>query len=181
MKLIGALILQNDNFVIDSHFELGFVGFFSRNDIKNLLLFFCKEISKKIKTNDAFHVVFDDKTNSYGCFKKFLDYTYCVLYDNEYPLQIIKKILFLYREKKLKSSYILKNYNDPNNVDDLKQFRDIQQKLNDTKQILYNTIEEVLDRGEKLETLVEKSTELSKSSKDFFDKSKKMNNCCGIF
>lgn len=181
MKIIGAVLLQDNDFILDSHFNLGFVGFFSRGHIKELLLFFCKEISHRIKDDITFTVVFEEKTNSHGCFKKFGNYTYCVIYDNEYPLQIVKKIIFLFREQKLKANYILDNYNDPHNLDDLKKIKDIQQKLNETRQILYDTIDDVLDRGEKLDDLVKKSEDLSKASKDFFDRSKKMNSCCGVF
>jgi synaptobrevin family protein YKT6 len=181
MKLIGAVLLHNDNHIIDEYFNLGFVGYFSRNSIKELLIFFCKEISNTIQDDITFTVVFEEKTNSYGCFKKFREYTYCIIYDNEYPVQVIKKIIFLFREQKLKAKYILENYNDPNNLDDLKKIKDIQQKLNDTRLVLHNTIEEVLSRGEKLDDIVQKSNDLSQASKDFYGRSKKLNSCCGVF
>lgn len=46
--------------------------------------------------------------------------------------------------------------------------------------MLTKTIEAVLERGEKLDDLVEKSTELSKTSKAFYKTAKSTNSCCVI-
>jgi synaptobrevin family protein YKT6 len=191
MKLIGAVILRintmssNATDIIDEYFNLGFIGFFSRRNIKDLLLFFCEEISLRLSRNENFpeknfNIVFEDKTNSFGCFKQFGDYMYCILYDNEYPLNVVKKIIFAFREQKLRAEFIVEKYKNPDVLDDLKQIKDIQAKLNDTREVLYDTIDSVLDRGEKLDDLVLKSEQLSKTSKDFYGKTKSMNSCCSV-
>lgn len=45
----------------------------------------------------------------------------------------------------------------------------IQQELDETKIVLHKTIESVLERGEKLDSLVEKSNNLSGASKSFYN------------
>lgn len=55
----------------------------------------------------------------------------------------------------------------------------VQQELDKTKAILHETIESVLDRGEKLDDLVNKSDELSFASKQFYRQAKKTNSCMG--
>ena len=48
----------------------------------------------------------------------------------------------------------------------------------ETKIVLHNTIEAVLQRGERLDDLVAKSEGLSLQSKTFYKTAKKTNSCC---
>ena len=56
----------------------------------------------------------------------------------------------------------------------------IQKDLEDTTQVLHKTIDSVLERGVKLDTLVERSDTLSMQSKMFYKQAKKTNSCCVI-
>ena len=60
--------------------------------------------------------------------------------------------------------YIVK-YQDPQQADSIMK---IQKELDETKIVLHNTIESVLERGEKIDTLVQKSDGLSAQSKMFY-------------
>lgn len=71
----------------------------------------------------------------------------------------------------------LSKYQDPRQADALTK---IQDDLDETKIILKNTIEAVLDRGEKLDDLVTKSEDLSNASKAFYRTAKKTNSCCSF-
>lgn len=68
-------------------------------------------------------------------------------------------------------------YQDPANAD---QIMRIQRNLDETRDVLTNTIETVLQRGEKLEDLVERSGELSSQSKLFYKQAKRANSCCAV-
>ncbi|GAA5951202.1 hypothetical protein JCM3765_002412 [Sporobolomyces pararoseus] len=68
-------------------------------------------------------------------------------------------------------------YQDPKQADSIMK---VQQELDETKIILHKTIESVLERGEKLDSLVDKSAALSASSKSFYKTAKKQNSCCVI-
>ena len=72
-------------------------------------------------------------------------------------------------------SYIAK-FQDPSQSDPMSR---MQTDLDDTKIILHNTIEAVLQRGEKLDDLVDKSEALSLQSKAFYKTARKTNSCCG--
>ena len=48
------------------------------------------------------------------------------------------------------------------------------------RNIMIDNVEKILERGEKIEDLVKRSEYLSKSSKDFYRRSKKLNRCCSI-
>lgn len=69
--------------------------------------------------------------------------------------------------------YITK-YQNPENADSLMK---IQRELDETKVVLHKTIESVLDRGEKLDVLADKSRDLSGASKSFYKGAKKQNSC----
>lgn len=71
----------------------------------------------------------------------------------------------------------LQKYQNPKEADAMTK---IQTELDETKIILHNTIEAVLQRGEKLDDLVEKSEGLSMQSKTFYKTAKKTNQCCVI-
>jgi synaptobrevin family protein YKT6 len=66
---------------------------------------------------------------------------------------------------------------DPVQADTLSK---IQQDLDETKIILHKTIESVLDRGEKLDQLVDKSNDLSLASQMFYKQARKTNSCCNF-
>jgi synaptobrevin family protein YKT6 len=68
-------------------------------------------------------------------------------------------------------------YQDPTEAD---QIMKIQKNLDETRDVLHNTIESVLQRGEKLEDLVERSGELSAQSKLFYKQAKRANSCCAV-
>jgi synaptobrevin family protein YKT6 len=71
----------------------------------------------------------------------------------------------------------LKKYQDPAQCDSMSR---LQTDLDETKIILHNTIEAVLQRGEKLDDLVDKSEALSMQSKTFYKTARKTNACCGM-
>ncbi|KAI5295017.1 palmitoyltransferase [Ascosphaera acerosa] len=70
--------------------------------------------------------------------------------------------------------YIVK-YQDPAAADSIMK---IQQELDETKIVLHSTIKSVLERGESIDRLVEKSDGLSWQSKQFYTQAKKQNSCC---
>jgi len=69
----------------------------------------------------------------------------------------------------------LTKYQDPAQADSIMK---IQKELDETKIVLHKTIESVLERGEKIDSLVAKSDGLSAQSKMFYTQAKKQNSCC---
>ena len=71
----------------------------------------------------------------------------------------------------------LEKYQNPSEADKITK---IQKDLDETTQILHKTIDSVLERGVKLDNLVERSNDLSAQSKMFYKQAKKTNSCCVI-
>ncbi|EGE84756.1 SNARE Ykt6 [Blastomyces gilchristii SLH14081] len=86
--------------------------------------------------------------------------------------------LQLYDLSVAKAKSKLKEYvEDPGKADEIAK---IQRQLDDTKQVLYQTVDKLLERGEKLDSLIAKSDNLSMQSKAFATQAKKQNSCCVV-
>lgn len=72
---------------------------------------------------------------------------------------------------------LLKQYQDVNQVDAMSR---IQKDIDETKEVMLNTLDKLLIRGEKLEELAQKSQDLSFQSKAFMKKSQDLNRCCTL-
>lgn len=70
---------------------------------------------------------------------------------------------------------LMAKYQDPRQVDTISR---LESDLDETTLILKNTIEAVLERGERLDDLIAKSEELSFNSKSFYTVAKKNKSCC---
>jgi len=117
-----------------------------------------------------------------------------IITDQEYPVRpafsILTKALEEFISRVPQSSFsnpsaihfteiqtYVSKYQDPTQADTIMR---IQQELDETKVVLHKTIESVLERGEKLDNLVDRSTALSAQSKMFYKTAKKQNSCCVI-
>jgi len=116
--------------------------------------------------------------------------------DNHYPVRsafsVINKVLDEYQKNfgdSWRTIQLDANQSWPYLNDALTKFQDpaeadkllkIQRDLDETKIILHKTIDSVLARGERLDSLVEKSSDLSMASQLFYKQAKKTNQCCTI-
>ena len=107
-----------------------------------------------------------------------------IISDQEYPAlvahQLLSKILDEFLSKYPRSAFANSNaelpfpqlkeyivkYQDPHAADSIMK---IQKELDETKIVLHKTIESVLERGEKIDSLVAKSDGLSAQSKMFYN------------
>lgn len=117
-----------------------------------------------------------------------------VIADKEYPLRVafsfLNKVMDDF-EKKYSDSWkkiekdqeltpvflqqSLGDFQDPKSADKLMK---IQATLEDIKLVMHKNIEDVLNRGVTIDVLVEKSHDLSETSKLFYKTAKKTNSCC---
>eukprot|EP00658_Telonema_sp_P-2_P040988 TRINITY_DN2930_c0_g1_i3.p1 TRINITY_DN2930_c0_g1~~TRINITY_DN2930_c0_g1_i3.p1 ORF type:complete len:121 (+),score=19.62 TRINITY_DN2930_c0_g1_i3:219-581(+) len=73
-------------------------------------------------------------------------------------------------------SEYLRKYQDPSAADSVPQLK---QGIQETTEVLYKTIDQVLKRGQSLESIMAKSDDLSGASMQFYKTSKKTR-CCTI-
>uniref|UniRef100_A0A336KNR0 CSON011790 protein n=1 Tax=Culicoides sonorensis TaxID=179676 RepID=A0A336KNR0_CULSO len=180
--------------VLSSAYDLSSFSFFQRGSVQEFIGFASKTIVERTTVASRQSV----KQDVYMChvYVRADNLAAILIADHEYPQRVahtlLTKILDDFTQKvpsemwptgnestisfNLLPGYLQK-YQDPRQADALTK---IQDDLDETKIILKNTIEAVLERGEKLDDLVTKSEDLSNASKAFYRTAKKTNSCCSF-
>ena len=71
----------------------------------------------------------------------------------------------------------LAKYQKPEEADKILRLK---KEIDETKVIMYQAVDDLLARGEKIDQLVAKSDDLGAASKTFYVQAKKTNSCCII-
>ncbi|XP_011158539.1 synaptobrevin homolog YKT6 [Solenopsis invicta] len=169
-------------------------SFFQKNSIKEFMCFVSKTIVERTQTCARQSV----KEGEYMChvYVRADNLAAVLISDHEYPRRVahtlITKVMDEFAAKHPPSTWpglkeitadfpqinmYLAKYQNPVEADALTK---MQNDLDETKIILHNTLEAVLQRGEKLDDLVSKSEGLSAQSKAFYKTARKTNSCCSL-
>ncbi|KAF8796860.1 Synaptobrevin YKT6 like protein [Argiope bruennichi] len=191
---VGVLFKHQSKAVcLSAASDLTSFGFFQRNSIKEFMNFTSQILVERCQSGARMSV----KEQAYMChiFVRADNLAAALISDQEYPQRVahtlLNKILQEFSNCHPPSSWTgeansltfadlekyLADYQDPRKADSLMK---IQDELDETKIILHNTVQAVLERGEKLDDLVVKSEELSLQSKTFYKTARKTNQCCVI-
>ncbi|KAL5240780.1 hypothetical protein ACI65C_008190 [Semiaphis heraclei] len=195
VKIFAISVLYkgpNDSALLKSAFELQSFGYFQRKSVQEFMGFVTKTIVER--TISAARQSVKEKEYMCHVYVRADNLAGVLISDDEYPHRVahtlLTKVLDEFSAKvpshswpKLNETQVtfnelnamLAKYQNPKEADAMTK---IQQDLDDTKIILHNTIEAVLERGEKLDDLVAKSEGLSMQSKAFYKTAKKTNACC---
>ncbi|TAQ85225.1 hypothetical protein B7494_g6448 [Chlorociboria aeruginascens] len=196
MKLRYIGILRNTEspaHELCSATELSDLNWIKRNAASEFMTFYSVQIAERTKPGERQDVEENDYVvHAYGRSEGIAG---IIITDTEYPgltaHQLLSKVVdeFLTQhpsntwedvntKPKLVfpelEDYIVK-YQDPTQADSIMK---IQQELDETKIVLHKTIESVLQRGEKIDELVQKSSDLNTASKAFYKQAKQQNSCC---
>ena len=176
--------------------DLSQFSFFERNGVSQFMTFFSETVSQRTQAGQRQSI---EEGNYIGLTYTRSEGLACVIItDKEYPVRpaytlinkILEEYLSLHPQKDWANisatnasfnydnlEHYIKKYQDPSQADSIMK---VQQELDETKIVLHKTIESVLQRGEKLDSLVDKSEALSSSSRMFYKQAKKTNSCCII-
>ncbi|XP_028390831.1 synaptobrevin homolog YKT6-like [Dendronephthya gigantea] len=190
-----SLFLKGSNVkTLTSAYDLQSFGYFQRSSVKEFMDFTGRIIVERTRTKERASV----KEQEYVChvYVRENNLSGVLISDAEYPSRVaftlLGKVLDdflqeypLHRLSTLEQKDIvfpkcaeyLEKYQNPTQADPMMK---VQAELDETKIVLHNTIESVLERGEKLDDLVDKSRELTLQSKTFYSTAKKTNSCCVI-
>mmetsp|Transcript_40183 Transcript_40183/g.111658 ORF Transcript_40183/g.111658 Transcript_40183/m.111658 type:complete len:198 (-) Transcript_40183:76-669(-) len=177
--------------ILTSASDLSDFGFFQRGGIQEMLTFVARTLTERttgmqVVEHEGYHCHCIVQADGLGIIAT------C---DKEYPsrvaFQMCKNLLGEFTETikgwraeatdnaisfpSLQTT--LTKYQKPTEVDKILR---ITTELEETKEVLHQTIDAVLERGTKLEDLVAKSDDLSSQSKMFYKQAKKTNSCCTI-
>ncbi|XP_059619380.1 synaptobrevin homolog YKT6 [Phlebotomus argentipes] len=180
--------------LLKAAFDLQSFSFFQRGSVQEFMSFASKTIVERTQVASRQSV----KQDVYMChvYVRADSLSAVLIADHEYPGRVahtlITKVMDDFALKVTPDQWptgsdatvnftqlpaLLAKYQNPREADALTK---IQGDLDETKIILRNTIEAVLERGEKLDDLVVKSEQLSVQSKAFYKTAKKTNSCCNF-
>ncbi|EOR04649.1 hypothetical protein E3P92_01058 [Wallemia ichthyophaga] len=184
--------------------DLGSFSFYQRSSVREFLVFMAKTVAERTENGQRQSV----QENNYTAhvFRQG-DYSAVAIVTEQYPVRpafsLLQKILdavpgavrtaptypeWVEGARKGNNptqcpvvlpelNTLIIKYQDPKQADTIMR---VQQELDETKVVMHKTIESVLERGEKLDNLVERSNALSAQSKMFYKTAKKQNSCCVI-
>jgi len=177
--------------------DLSSFSFFTRGTIAEHLRFGSRTVCQRTKEGARQTVGLKDNPFLCHCYVRLdglcgiavsdLDYPQRVVYSlinkvlAEFEKQSADKWKLVEADQELEPPFLVEQmraYQDPNSADKISQ---IQKELDEVKDVMHKNIEEVLKRGETLDTLMEKSADLSASSVVFAKKAKDQNKCCKAF
>ncbi|KAJ5219585.1 Synaptobrevin [Penicillium chermesinum] len=170
MKILYMGVLRNDSqpaLQLCAEKDLTAFSRFTRQNYEEFLILFCRTVAERTKPGQRQDV--EEKSYTFHAYGRTEGVAGVIVTDGDYPALVAHQLL-----SKILKEYIVK-YQDPQQADSIMK---IQQELDETKIVLHKTIESVLERGEKIDSLVQKSDGLSAQSKMFYTQAKKQNSCC---
>ncbi|KAF2834723.1 snare-like protein [Patellaria atrata CBS 101060] len=194
MKILYIGILKNETkpaVELASERDLSSYSRFTRTSVGEFMTLFSKTVAERTKPGQRQDI--EEQSYTFHAYGRTEGICGLIISDHEYPSlvahQLLSKIVDEFLTKNPRSAwansdslvpfpelkdYIVK-YQDPQQADSIMK---IQKELDETKILLHKTIESVLERGEKIDSLVQKSDGLSAQSKMFYTQAKKQNSCC---
>ncbi|XP_030841460.1 synaptobrevin homolog YKT6 [Strongylocentrotus purpuratus] len=195
MKLFSIMVLYKGATkvtILKSASDLSSFGYFQRSSVQEFMNFTSKivvertqqKLRSSVKEKDYIFHVMCRESNLAGV----------IISDSDYPPRVsftlLNKVLEEFSNAVSPSTWptlsensagyqglepYLVKYQNPSESDPMMR---IQKDLDETKFIMHDTIESMLNRGEKLDDLVAKSDDLSAQSKTFYKTARKTNSCC---
>ncbi|XP_068167206.1 synaptobrevin homolog YKT6 [Antennarius striatus] len=180
--------------LLKAAYDLSTFGFFQRNGVQEFMTFTSALIVERTSQGSRASV----KEQEYLChvYVRNDNLASVVIADTEYPQRVsftlLEKVLDEFSNQVESRHWpsgtpetinyrgldiYLAKYQNPREADAMTK---VQAELDETKIILHNTMESLLERGEKLDDLVSKSEHLGVQSKAFYKTARKQNSCCEI-
>jgi len=168
---------------------------FVQSDAKKVLIEIGREVIKRV-TPKMYYSINEEREYVKGVVHAYVNNNQgCVIIsDNKYPVKHINVMLSQSLNVMTNSFNIASVKNDMqitndsinklfvDNINYLKNDKiiKIQNELDETKTIMINSVDKLLERNVKLEDLLIRSDKLSNESKIFLTNSEKLNSCCNI-
>jgi len=188
------------NYIINANYELEFISFFKRPFVKEHLTFGARTATTRMKPGERSFIE-DSKEKDFRSYvevqKSGLGVV--IVFDQEYPEKVVllvareiaNEFYKTYNDKQLESvtadanwplpalETMIKKYQDPKEADKLLK---LQSELKEVNTIMTKNLDDILKRGETLETLMSKSKDVSSMSYNFYKKSREANKkCCSLY
>ncbi|KMU78926.1 SNARE Ykt6 [Coccidioides immitis RMSCC 3703] len=197
MKIFYIGIIRNETRpAVELCREMDFSSFsrFTRDSYGEFMTLFSKTVAERTRPGQRQDV--EEKSYTFHAYGRTEGVAGIIISDADYPglvaHQLLSKVVDEFLAKYPRTAFAapdvgnlpfpqlkeyITKYQDPSQADSIMK---IQKELDETKIVLHKTIESVLERGEKIDSLVAKSDGLSAQSKMFYGQAKKQNTCCVV-
>lgn len=200
MKLVSILIFKwnsENPILLSSHMDLSFANFFMRNAVKEHIIFHSRLICSRTGINMRQTIQFEQNLGNCHSYVHPSGLACTVLTDAEYSQRVVYSLInqvlrsFHQMHHEALSSItedtelpfpegdtFLQSYQNPTEADKLLK---VQKDLDEVRGVMLKNMDELLQRGEKLDDLMMKTSDLSKTSLQFYRSAKKQNQCCRLY
>ncbi|CCW62065.1 unnamed protein product [Phytomonas sp. EM1] len=203
MKLYALLILkmfpqgvEKDPVICSSAIDVSSFGFFQRGSTKEFIIFLSRTVAKLVSPGSKTQIT--ENGNAVYAYASLDGLVAIAISDVEYTgrvaFTLLSDILPLFQNT-FRGKYsnvdgkpdnflpwqhlqdTLVKYQKPEEVDKILK---IKKDIEDTKVVMYNAIDQIIERGNKIDDLVAKSEDLGMASKTFYSQAKKTNSGCCV-
>lgn len=199
MRLLSIHIYrwrEESPILLGSAQELSFLGYIQRRVLRDLINFSSRTVCGRARPGDRTAVHLEN--NAGICYVAIHPSSFgvTVVADMEYPQRVVFTMIAELMQQFLQSGLqwetvqkdtelrfpliadMLRRYQNPAEADKLMK---IESELDQVRDIMHKNIDQLLKRGETLESLMAKSNDLSTVSYDFYKRAKKNNQCCQLY
>lgn len=203
VKVFAASIFKHHDekpIFLTTHSEVGFLNFFMRSTAREFIAFQSRFVASRTPHGTRQYVEIQDfeQMKVRACAYTNSDGLCCVvLIDDTYPQRVahglVSEMLVEFSQLHsgrweglqqdvtmpfAKGDELLAKFQDPEKADKLTKIRS---DIEEVKNLAMKTLDDLMNRGEKLDDLVAKSNDLNAMSKKFYTDAKKNNQCCRLY
>ena len=199
-KLLWLQVLVANNkkvFKLCHAKDLSSFGYFQRSTVEELLVFATRTTSERAANGSRIKIALKEVPFNLHLYRRVDGLIGVAITDQNYPERVAQTLVTKLTsgfERKYESSWkkinqdkalhfpqidsLMKEYANPNEADKMTA---LQQTLDEIKEIMHKNIEDMMERGEKLNELAVKSDDIGNVSQMFLKDTKRMNQCCQLY
>lgn len=181
---------------VSGHYDLSKFSYFQRKTVREFIKFHARTIVGRTAKGQRQSVAVEQNVGKCHAYVNPNGLAGVVLADSEYPMRVAFQLLneaIRRFESKIGGRWeaveidselgfpegdeLLVKFQDPSEADKITK---IEKELDEVKGIVIKSMDDILRRGEALESLMQKSEDLSQVSYQFYRTAKKNNQCCQI-
>jgi|EP00927_Polykrikos_kofoidii_P061752 synaptobrevin family protein YKT6 len=200
MKLVSLVVYKRveDSCVeLCANYDLSHFSFFHRGPLKEHIRFHSRLCAARTEMGKRMEVGFDQNLGKCHTWAHPEGIIVSVLVDGEYPSRVACSLLSetvrifgetmagqwedASQDLDLQSADILQLFQKFQNPAEADKLTKIEKDLEEVKETVMKSMDELLKRGESLDTLMQKSKDLSNTSVQFYRTAKKNNQCCKLY
>jgi synaptobrevin family protein YKT6 len=198
----GAIAILNANeperpLFIQKAFDLTSFGYFQRSTVNEMMTFFMRECARRTASGERRTVYKEDV--ACHCWGTWAKLGIVVVTTKDYPQRVAFALLlklaksfterhpFINKVDQIQDTTLpdtteyndlVRQYQNPTTADPLER---TSAELDEIKEIVAGTLEELCERDQKLSDLVRRSNDLSADTKRFLTTAESQNACCNLF